>query len=115
MDEPMTQCSLHGPLRKRMRCYLAGIALAVQSVGKELAQTRRHWPFATVRRDWDRTRLDRAAGDQVSDVQWVGRRIMKNREECIWAHHGPHICQTVRLNAGRVDSSCSDFIEIGTR
>jgi hypothetical protein len=45
------------------------MALSGQSVHNELAQTGRHWVFAKVQNDWDRTRLDRAAGDQVFDVQ----------------------------------------------
>jgi hypothetical protein len=70
-------------------------------MGNKLAQTSRHWVFTTVRRDWDRTHLNRAAGDQVSDVQLVDLRIVNNREKCIWVYNGPDIYQTVRMNAGR--------------
>jgi hypothetical protein len=82
MDEAMAEWSLYGPLRKRMTCYFGRVALPSQSVRNELAETDRHWPFATVQRDWDRTCLGRVAGDQVSDVQWVELRIVSNREEC---------------------------------
>jgi hypothetical protein len=115
MDEVMTQWSLHGPLGKRMTCSLGGAVLSGESMGNELAHTSRHWVFATVRRDWDRTHLNRAAGDQVSDVQLIDLRIVNNREECIWVHNGPDIYQTVRLNAGRVGPSCFDSVEIGIR
>jgi hypothetical protein len=83
MDGAMPQWNLHGPLGKRITYYLGGVALSGQFVRNKLAQTGRHWPFAAVQRDWDRTRLDRAAGDQVFDVQWVELRIVNNREECI--------------------------------
>jgi hypothetical protein len=69
IGEAMTQWSLHRPLPKRMRRYLGSMALSGQSVHIELAQTGRYWVFATVQIDWDRTCLDRAAGDQVFDVQ----------------------------------------------
>jgi DNA-binding sugar fermentation-stimulating protein len=82
MDEAMTQWILHGPLPKRMRRYLGSVALSGQSVRNELAQTGRDWVFATVQKGWNRTRLDRTVGDQVSDVQWVELRIVNNREEC---------------------------------